>query len=103
MITNRYDPSLTQSEMPVSDPFHDLVAALATKLDETKRYDDCERHAHGEGKHDIAAMFARIASRDRHSIEELMQSLSEHQTEERVHSIFADGDDTAASADVNGS
>jgi hypothetical protein len=70
--------------MPLSNAFHDIVAALAAKLDETSKSDMRERHAHGEGKHDIAAMFARIAARDRRSIDELMQSMSAHQPEERA-------------------
>ena len=73
-----------RSEVPLSTAFRDLVAALAAKLDETARSDARERHAHDEGKDDIASLFARIAARDRHSIDELMQSLGAHQPEERV-------------------
>lgn len=80
------------SEMPVSDSYHDLVMALADKLESTRLYGGYERHAQFGGKPDIATLFSRIASRDRHSIEELMQSLREHQEDERTgrtHSTFS--------------
>lgn len=95
MSTDHHVQLLSRSEMPVSDCYHDLVTALATKLREIKHYDACERHAHLEDKRDIASLFARIASRDRRSIDELMQSLGAHQPEEHVHSIVADAEESA--------
>lgn len=90
MSPREYVPQQGHSEMPVSESFHDLVASLAAKLDETRQYDTYERHARAESKHDLAALFARLAARDRRSIEELMQSLRAHEPEERVHSIFVE-------------
>lgn len=73
-----------RTEVPLSTSFRDVVAALAAKLEDTARSDAREERAIAAGKADIASLFARIAARDRHSIDELMQSLSAHQPEERV-------------------
>lgn len=99
-MNSRQYPILSRPERPVSDSFHDLIAALAVKLDEVRRCDVSEGHARSVGKRDIAALFARISSRDRHSIEELMQLVSAHQPDERVHSIFSDDGELTSAADT---
>jgi len=66
-----------QSESPVSNTVHNLVQTLSVKLDSAHRYGLYQEDAMRDGHEDCAQVFADIATRERETIDRLLQCLEE--------------------------
>jgi hypothetical protein len=67
-----------RTERPVKNTVHNLVQTLSVKLDSAARYHLYEEDAKEEGLEDCVDVFARLADRDRESIDDLLQCLKDH-------------------------
>jgi len=67
-----------RTEQPVKNTVHNVVQTLSTKLDSAARYGLYQEDARQDGMEDCAEVFARLADRDRESIEELLGCLRDH-------------------------
>jgi hypothetical protein len=64
-----------RSEGPVDNTVHNLIQTLSVKLDSAARYMLYQEDAHRDGRDDCVKMFARLAARDRESIQDLFRCL----------------------------
>jgi rubrerythrin len=67
-----------RTEQPVKNTVHNLIQTLSTKLDSAARYGLYQEDASADGMEDCADVFARLAERDRESINDLLECLKGH-------------------------
>lgn len=72
-------------EEPVSARFHELIAAVHAKLEQLKLCDVAEASAGGDER--TRTIYRRVASRDRHSLDELLHELARELPQQRTHAI----------------
>jgi hypothetical protein len=73
-----------RTERPVKNTFHNLVQTLSVKLDSAARYGLYQEDATKDGFDDCAAVFERLADRERESIRDLVSCIREHIDESGV-------------------
>jgi rubrerythrin len=74
-------------EGPVDNTVHNLVQTLSVKLDSSARYSLYQEDARRDGRDDCATMFARLAERDRESIQDLFRCLQMNVSTELIRSL----------------